>query len=148
MRLLKTFPRFSLLLSGRFSPAQRQLYEILLTVQKDVIQYLNSEEKTTTRRQLNALTDQLMIKYLREELILSRTLDDHRAKEIINYLSPTSVSHHLGKNKEYRDISIIIDLGLDVHDCESLSFSQPLQSGNVVTIEPGKSPIVKFHLYD
>lgn len=75
------------------------MYEILLTVQKDVIQYLNTEEKTTTRRQLNALTDQLMIKYLREELILSRTLDDQQAKKIINYLSPTSVSHHLGKNQ-------------------------------------------------
>lgn len=75
------------------------MYEILLTVQKDVIQYLNTEEKTTTRRQLNALTDQLMVKYLREELILSRTLDDQQAKKIINYLSPTSVSHHLGKNQ-------------------------------------------------
>lgn len=78
------------------------MYEILLTVQKDVIQYLNTEEKTTTRRQLNALTDQLMVKYLREELILSRTLDDQQAKKIINYLSPTSVSHHLGKIKSYR----------------------------------------------
>jgi hypothetical protein len=38
-----------------------------------------------------------MIKYLREELILSRTIDDHHAKRIIHYLSPTSVSHHLGK---------------------------------------------------
>jgi len=84
-------------INGRFSSPQRQLYEILLAVQQDLIRYLNSGDRTITRQQLNTLTDQYMIKYLREELILSRTIDDHHAKIIINYLSPTSVSHHLGK---------------------------------------------------
>ena len=110
-------------INGRFSPPYRQLYEILLTVQKDLILYSNSGNRTITRQELNNLTDQYLIKYLREELILSRTIDDYQAKTIINYLSPTSVSHHLG---------------LDVHDCEYLSFTQPLETGNVITIEPGK----------
>jgi intermediate cleaving peptidase 55 len=110
-------------INGRFSSSYRQLYEILLTVQKDLIRHLNSDNRTITRQQLNTLTDQYLIKYLREELILSHTIDDYHAKRIINYLSPTSVSHHLG---------------LDVHDCESLSFTQSLEKGNVITIEPGK----------
>ncbi|CAF1349544.1 unnamed protein product [Adineta steineri] len=109
-------------INGRFSSSQQQLYEILLTVQKDLIKYLNSGDKFITRGKLNILTDQYMIKYLREEFILSRTIDDDHAKRIINYLCPTSVSHHLG---------------LDVHDCESISFSEKLESGNVITIEPG-----------
>lgn len=95
-RIRKSVEEISSFLSGRFSSSQRQLYEILLTVQKDLIQHLNTEEKTITRRQLNALTDQYLIKYLREELILSRTIDDQHARTIIKYLSPTSVSHHLG----------------------------------------------------
>jgi len=37
------------------------------------------------------------MKYLREEFILSRTIDDNDAKKIIKFLSPTSVTHHLGK---------------------------------------------------
>ncbi|CAF3392688.1 unnamed protein product [Rotaria socialis] len=66
--------------------------------------------------------DQYMIKYLREESILLRTIDDHYAKNIIRVLCPTGVSHHLG---------------LDVHDCELYSTSQQLQPGNIITIEPG-----------
>lgn len=68
-----------------------------MTVQKDLIRYVNTGEKTITRRELNTLADQYLIKYLREESILSRTIDDQHAKQIINYLSPTSVGHHLGK---------------------------------------------------
>ncbi|UJR10043.1 hypothetical protein I4U23_014265 [Adineta vaga] len=109
-------------MNGRFSSTQRQLYEILLTVQKDLIKYLNSGDKTISRSKLNILADQYMIKYLREESILSRSIDDLHAKTIVNYLCPTSASHHLG---------------LDVHDCEAIPFSQILQPGNVITIEPG-----------
>lgn len=83
---------------GRFSSAQRQLYEILLTVQKDIIQYLNSINNSITRDKINALADQYMIKYLREESILSQKIDDYEAKNLIHILCPTGVSHHLGIN--------------------------------------------------
>jgi hypothetical protein len=84
-----------------------------------------------------------MVKYLREELILSRSLNDHQAKRIVNYLCPTSVGHHLGKIKKRFFLNFIRTfgfdiLGLDVHDCELVSFSTQLQPGNVITIEPGK----------
>ncbi|CAF2975117.1 unnamed protein product [Rotaria sp. Silwood2] len=110
-------------INGRFSSTQRQLYEILLTVQKDLIQYLNSADTTRSREKLNALADQYMIKYLREENILSKTIDEYYAKNIIHVLCPTGVSHHLG---------------LDVHDCELCTAYQPLRSDNIITIEPGK----------
>ncbi|CAF0860779.1 unnamed protein product [Adineta ricciae] len=109
-------------MNGRFTSAQQQLYEILLTVQKDLIGYFSSGDKSISRSKLNAVADQYMIKYLREEFILSRSIDERDAKRIVNDLCPTSVSHHLG---------------LDVHDCEAIPFSEPLQSGNVITIEPG-----------
>ena len=85
------------IIKGRFSSVQRQLYEILLTVQKDLINHLNSRSKLISREKLNRLAEQFMIKYLREELILSKTIDDYHAARIINFLCPTSVSHHLGK---------------------------------------------------
>ena len=66
-------------------------------MQKDLIHYLNSGDKSISREKLNILSDQYMIKYLREELILSRTIDDGHAKRIVNFFCPTSVSHHLGK---------------------------------------------------
>jgi Xaa-Pro aminopeptidase len=131
---------FCFLISGRFSSPHRQLYEILLTVQKDLISYFHSGDQTISREKLNILADQYMIKYLREELILSRTIDDNQAKRIIKFLSPTSVSHHLGmKRISSIDYDIFVYTGLDIHDCESISFSQSLQTGNVITIEPGKS---------
>ena len=113
-----------ILLSGRFSSVYRQLYEILLTVQKNLLGHINADPRSITRAQLNTLADQYMIQYLREERILSRTCDDHEARHIVNYLCPTSVSHHLG---------------LDVHDCELIPSSEALQPGNVITIEPGTS---------
>ena len=110
------------LISGRFSDVDRQLYEILLTVQKHLIDALNVSNRVISRTDLNTLADRLMIKYLREESILSRTIDDRQANVIIKKLCPTSASHHLG---------------LDVHDCESIPFGESLRPGNVITIEPG-----------
>ena len=44
--------------SGRFSSVERQLYEILLAVQKDLIEYLNSDNKTKKRGEMNRVFDQ------------------------------------------------------------------------------------------
>ncbi|CAF3608829.1 unnamed protein product [Rotaria sp. Silwood1] len=116
------FKQYSSDMTRRFSSAQRQLYEILLTVHKDLIQYIDSADTIISREKLNALADQYMIKYLREENILSRTIDENYAKNIIHILCPTGTSHHLG---------------LDVHDCELSTAKQQLRPGNVITIEPG-----------
>lgn len=61
---------------------------------------MHSGDKSISRGKLNILTEEYLIKYLREELILSRKVDDDHAKRIVSYLSPTSVSHHLGKSKQ------------------------------------------------
>ncbi|CAF4824349.1 unnamed protein product, partial [Rotaria magnacalcarata] len=106
----------------RFSPVQRQLYEILLTVQKHLLDYLNLGDNLVTREKLNSLADRYMIKYLREESIFPRAIEDYHAKNLIHVLCPTGVSHHLG---------------LDVHDCDLYSASEQLQPGNIITIEPG-----------
>jgi len=43
-------------------------------------------------------------------------------------------------NEEFVSIDFcnLVYAGLDVHDCESIPFSEKLQSGNVITIEPGR----------
>ncbi|CAF3384454.1 unnamed protein product [Rotaria socialis] len=109
-------------INGRFSSVQRQLYEILLAVQKHLINYLNLGDNLVTREKLNSLADHYMTKYLREESIFPRAIDDYHAKNLIHVLCPTGVSHHLG---------------LDVHDCDLYSSSEKLQPGNIITIEPG-----------
>ena len=40
----------------------------------------------------------------------------------INKLFPHSIGHYLG---------------LDLHDCQSISYEEPLQDGMIITIEPG-----------
>ncbi len=43
-------------------------------------------------------------------------------------------------NEEFVSIDFcnLVYAGLDVHDCESIPFSEKLQSGNIITIEPGR----------
>ncbi|CAF0881803.1 unnamed protein product [Didymodactylos carnosus] len=107
-------------ISGRFNSEQRHLYEILLTVQKELLDICTTN---MSRKGLNDFMEQRLAKYLQEEHILSRKiLTEHEVKKVVEYLSSTAVSHHLG---------------MDVHDCASIPFNEKFVSGNVITIEPG-----------
>ena len=107
-------------ISGRFTAHHRQLYEILLTVQKHLIDHLNSRPHEISRRELNTLDDEYMLKYLREESILSKTLSDAQERRIIKHLCPTSASHHLGEMRRLSKSSEVSTLFLLRSRCARL----------------------------
>lgn len=114
---------------GRFTAAQRQLYEIVLAVQKHLIDQVNVSQRSIPRTALNSMSNNCMLKYLREEHIIPQATDDTKAMWIVKQLCPTGVSHNLG---------------LDIHDCEAIEYQQTLVPGNVITIEPGSTFVFLF----
>ncbi|XP_023948956.2 xaa-Pro aminopeptidase 3 [Bicyclus anynana] len=106
--------------SGKFSKHHRILYELLLAVQKRLIELLGSQ-----RPPLDVLFEhmcRLLGTQLQQEGILPRDID---ANELIGRayrLCPHHVSHYLG---------------LDVHDAPLVRRRVPVRAGMVVTVEPG-----------
>lgn len=102
--------------NGKFTPAQAELYEALLDVQKRIIR----ECKVTQGNSLNDLHN-LSVDLLTLEL-RNVGFNDLQSWEVSKYLYP----HYIGHN-----------LGLDVHDCPLYSRTAKLRKGQVVTVEPG-----------
>ncbi|XP_026501213.2 xaa-Pro aminopeptidase 3-like [Vanessa tameamea] len=106
--------------SGKFSKHQRILYELVLTVQKRLIEILGEH-----RPPLDQLFDhmcRLLGTHLQQEGILPRNIDSNELIGKAYRLCPHHVSHYLG---------------LDVHDSPLVRRRVPVQSGMVVTVEPG-----------
>lgn len=101
--------------SGKFSPAQRELYQAVLNVEKECITKCTEDQGMS----LQDLHDHSV-------LIMKRELRNCGFGELthrdVNKLYP----HYIGHN-----------LGLDVHDCPRHSRSAKLKAGQVVTVEPG-----------
>ena len=99
--------------SGKFTPRQRQLYEVVLGAERAVIQAVKPG-MTFSRESPNSLTR-----------IAERYLDAHgkdaKGKPLGRYLNHL-VGHHVG---------------LEVHDAGQLATSGPLEPGMVITVEPG-----------
>lgn len=102
--------------NGVFSPAQAELYEALLNVQRRII-------RECTVKKGNSLNDlhNLSVALLTLEL-RNAGFSDLQNWEVSKYLYP----HYIGHN-----------LGLDVHDCPTYSRTAKLRKGQVVTVEPG-----------
>ncbi|KAL2919363.1 aminopeptidase [Polyrhizophydium stewartii] len=101
--------------NGKFTAAQKKLYESVLRVQKHIIKQCTEAARTTL--------DQLQYEtagMLQEEI--SALLGRPVSMGEMNALYPHHVSHWLG---------------MDVHDTGSVSRSTRLSEGMVVTIEPG-----------
>uniref|UniRef100_A0A3B4AY22 Aminopeptidase P N-terminal domain-containing protein n=1 Tax=Periophthalmus magnuspinnatus TaxID=409849 RepID=A0A3B4AY22_9GOBI len=105
--------------NGKFSPAQAELYEAVLEVQRSCLSlcspgisldHIYSTMLTLLGRQLKRLG-----------IIKASTSEADVLKAARRYCP-----HHVGHY-----------LGMDVHDTPELSRSQPLQPGMAVTIEPG-----------
>ena len=101
--------------SGKFSPAQRDLYEAVLNVQRKCIALCSASNMYS----LNDIHEK-SISFFKEEL--KNVGLPHMQSSSISRLYP----HYIGHN-----------LGLDVHDVPEVSRYQPLQAGQVITIEPG-----------
>ncbi|KAI5631650.1 metallopeptidase family m24 domain-containing protein [Phthorimaea operculella] len=106
--------------SGTFSPYHKILYELVLTVQKRLIEILGD-----TRPPLDQLFDQmcrLLGKYLQQEGVLPKDIEGQELASRAYRLCPHHVSHYLG---------------LDVHDSSLVKRNSPVEPGMVVTVEPG-----------
>jgi intermediate cleaving peptidase 55 len=107
-------------ISGRFTPAQRDLYAAVLAVQRSCIQHC--------RPAANITLDQLHQKAERElaELLTQLGFDlsssSSSSPSAINTLLPHHLSHHVG---------------LDLHDCAGYPKNATLKAGQCITVEPG-----------
>lgn len=109
--ITRTWPK-----SGRFTNAQRILYEIVLEVQLELIASLKDTDERPTidglyRKMQSTLSDLLV-----SEKILSEGMSELELSIKVSDLCPHHVSHFLG---------------MDVHDTALISKTSPLQKGMV-----------------
>ncbi|KAI5467704.1 peptidase M24, structural domain-containing protein [Mariannaea sp. PMI_226] len=100
--------------SGKFSPAQRDLYEAVLKVQRSSVS-LCRESARLSLEDIHNVTARGLVNQLRD-------IGFDVTMSTINQLFPHHVGHYIG---------------LDVHDCPGFSRREILRRGHCVTIEPG-----------
>jgi len=101
--------------NGKFSKPQREMYQLLLDIQKQCINMCTVKSGKT----LNQIHQQFIDILARE---LSKIFNRQLSWMETNDICPHHISHYMG---------------MDVHDTEDVSRSIPLKKGMVVTIEPG-----------
>ena len=106
-------------LSGRFSAAQRDLYEAVLDVNQRVIAACRADGATS----LNSL----------HRYSVQCTFDNLVALGVLRRDDP----HALARCQRWYPHAIGHWLGLDVHDTPAVSSNVPLEPAMVVTVEPG-----------
>lgn len=109
--------------SGKFTPAQRELYEMVLGVEKEIISMI---KPGVLRSKLQKKSERLLCEGMVALGILSGSVDVLLKRKAHKKYYPHGIGHWMG---------------LDVHD-EALYKTQhfkeiPLQAGMVLTIEPG-----------
>lgn len=100
--------------NGKFSAAQKDLYEAVLTVQRSCIKQCRQDAQTSLE-----LLHQEAERGLREEL---KQIGFDMSSNAINLLFPHHLSHYVG---------------LDLHDCIGYSKKATLKAGQCITVEPG-----------
>ena len=118
--ITRTFP-----VNGKFSKAQREVYDVVLSVQNTCIE---ATKKGTTVKQRQDLSIELLTEGMKElGLLKGKTKDLIKKKEYLKYYMH-GVGHYLG---------------LDVHDAgryfteQQAKNSRPFEPGMVLTVEPG-----------
>lgn len=101
--------------SGKFTPRQRELYEIVLGAQKAVLAAIKPGVIMGATRTAPDSLYKVAYDYLNAHG------KDAKGDPLGKYLTH-GVSHHVG---------------LQVHDAPPASYSQPLEAGMVITVEPG-----------
>ncbi len=103
--------------SGKYSPAQRDVYAAVLEVNRACIDACRVGRSPA---ELHGLSVKLTLEALVQLGVLPSV--DTRYNPNVSRYYPHSIGHHLG---------------IDVHDCPDLAHSEPLAAGAVFTIEPG-----------
>ena len=123
----RTFP-----VSGRFTPKQRDVYEVVLRAQERCIDYARAGNTTLD---LQRLSEEVLAEGLRDLGLLRGSTDELVNTRAIKVFYPHGIGH---------------TLGLDVHDVKGsrarvlpnrgaskLRFRAKLEAGFVITVEPG-----------
>ncbi|XP_041864034.1 xaa-Pro aminopeptidase 3 isoform X2 [Melanotaenia boesemani] len=105
--------------NGRFSPAQAELYEAVLEVQRSCVSLCSPG---VSLDHIYSTMLALLGRQLKRLGVLKAGTSDADALKAARRYCPHHVGHYLG---------------MDVHDTPELSRSQPLQPGMAITIEPG-----------
>uniref|UniRef100_A0A669DX39 X-prolyl aminopeptidase 3, mitochondrial n=1 Tax=Oreochromis niloticus TaxID=8128 RepID=A0A669DX39_ORENI len=106
-------------INGKFSPAQTELYESVLEVQRSCLSLCSPG---VSLDHIYSTMLALLGRQLKRLGILEASTSDAEALKAARRYCPHHVGHYLG---------------MDVHDTPELSRSQPLQPGMAITIEPG-----------
>lgn len=109
-------------INGKLTDPQRVLYEIVLEVQKTLI---NRLAEFPTLDMLFHEMCSLLGKKLQEGGLVSKTMTGNQLMAAAYLYCPHHVSHYLG---------------MDVHDTGKISRGIRTQPGMIVTVEPGKFP--------
>lgn len=104
-------------LTGRFTAAQKEIYEAVLRIQLQCIKAAQ-QWKSYPEMSLETLNELANLLFVDE---LGR-LGFNKPERLVHRVFPHSIGHYLG---------------LDLHDCPSVSYGEPLRAGMVITIEPG-----------
>ncbi|XP_071330393.1 xaa-Pro aminopeptidase 3 [Trachinotus anak] len=105
--------------NGKFSPAQAELYEAVLDVQRSCLSLCSPG---VSLDHIYSTMLALLGRQLRQLGIVKASTSDADVLKAARRYCPHHVGHYLG---------------MDVHDTPELSRSQPLQPGMAITIEPG-----------
>ncbi|KAF7268794.1 xaa-Pro aminopeptidase 3 [Rhynchophorus ferrugineus] len=105
--------------NGKFTDCQREIYEVVLEVQKELIQLCAKMPSLDTLFECMCL---LLGRKLQEIGIVGVQPSDNYIMKAAYQLCPHHVSHYLG---------------MDVHDTPSISRNIKIEPGMVITIEPG-----------
>ncbi|XP_040927766.1 xaa-Pro aminopeptidase 3 [Betta splendens] len=105
--------------NGKFSPAQAELYEAVLEVQRSCLSLCSPG---VSLDHIYSTMLALLGRQLRRLGIVSASTSDADLLKAARRYCPHHVGHYLG---------------MDVHDTPELSRSQPLQPGMAITVEPG-----------
>jgi len=99
--------------SGRFTAAQKDVYQVVLECQ---LQCIDAAVSESSQAKIHQLSVKLLCEGLRDLGLLEGPHSNYYG------FYPHSIGHHLG---------------IDVHDVPSIRANEKLVEGNVITIEPG-----------
>lgn len=109
--------------NGKFTPAQETLYDIVYTVQMELLETVANARDISLDQLFHVMCIRLG-KYLQEIGVIDKSLNAmDAAKQAMIKFCPHHVSHYLG---------------MDIHDTPLISRERQLEAGMTFTIEPGK----------
>ncbi|XP_014270651.1 xaa-Pro aminopeptidase 3 [Halyomorpha halys] len=106
--------------NGKFTDHQRTLYDVVLSIQLELIDKCLKQQVTLDEMFRDMCT--LLGTRLKEAHILSKAAEDLQPQAVGFELCPHHVGHYLG---------------MDVHDTGNINRNIPLTEGMLITIEPG-----------